>query len=262
MAETLQKRINNQIKAVFRKQEGAWLVWCDPQGIWLPLLRKVSEHGSLGRFPLVVIDQFTADNLGSPLDRRTVQRYIDARESFVLYVPVALNGLGWLWGQALLAEERYTTSLREQLRSWGWRPYDLTMDDKTIGQLALQNLQQDPASWGEGGLQADPDKLLQVLAGTLEPNEEDKFQIELAIEAAGLPPLPVAASDLANWRQGALAHLLVTELYHAAPGCVPADSKWLVNPSTRPKALTLLKRWADSLSLAASLPGQIDAADK
>lgn len=262
MAETLQKRINNQIKAVFHKREGDWLVWCDPQGTWLPLLRKVSEHGSLGRFPLVVVDKTTAGNLGSPLDRRIVQRYIDVGDSFVLYVPVAPNALGWLWAQALLAEETYTTSLREQLRVWGWRPNDLTMDDKTIGQLALQKLQQDPISWGEGGLQADPDRLLQVLAGTSEPNDEDKFQIELAIEGAGLPPLPATTSDLVGWRQTALAHLLVTELYQATPGCVPADSKWLVNPSARPQAVILLQRWADSLSLAAALPDQIEAADK
>jgi hypothetical protein len=108
MGGSLQKRIDSHIRTIFAARSGAWLVWCDPQRVWWPLLEKVSSDQRLGSFPLLQIDEETAGVFGSPAARARLQEQIDAGASFVLYVPIAANNLGWLWAQALLAERIYT----------------------------------------------------------------------------------------------------------------------------------------------------------
>ena len=267
MADSLQLQINKLVKTVFDKNERAWILWLDPVGNWLPLLRRVSNNRTLGGFPLLEIaTQKSAQGFGSPLERRRIQDYIDQSQQFVVYVPGKLEELGWLWAHALLAQECYTKSLYDALLGWGWRPHDLTITAEELGRLALRHLAKDPAQWGSDGLQADYDLLRQVWAGLLIPygeeQAEDQFVINLAAEALGLPPLPAECAALAEWRLQALAHLLVADLAEKAPNTVPGDSKWLLPAAASPLAKEQLHQWTDSHTLAAALPDLIEAADQ
>lgn len=260
MGDSLQKRIDSHIRTIFAARSGAWLVWCDPQRAWWPLLERVAGDQRLGGFPLLQIDEVTAAVFGSPAARADLQARIDAGGSFVLYVPVAANNLGWLWGQALLAERIYDRSLRTQLLEWGWRPPSLTTSDEEVAALARRNLQQDPATWGGDGLQPDIDTLLPVLAGYAAPTDETGFLLNVTIEAAGLPALD--GVDLSTWRSRSLARLLVTQAQRVAPTSIAADHELLAPAPQRAFALRLLDRWVDSHQFAASLPEAIMQADR
>ena len=259
MADTLQKRLYERVQQVFDAGPGAWLVWCDPHGAWLPLLQRVADDRRMGGFPLMTVDEQTAGAIGGPLTRRQLQERLDAGESFVLYVPAAPHALGWLWGQALLAEEIYARSLRGQLTEWGWRPHDLTVSDEEVAALARRHLQQDPAEWGSDGLQPDPDLLLAVLAGFAEPDDDTRFVLDLTLQQAALSPLE--ENDRTGWRRRVLAQLLVTQAHAVASELVPADHVLLTPPSGRELALRLLERWVDSHRLVQGLPEAILEAD-
>jgi len=259
MGDTLQKRIDTVIRQVFAAGPGAWLVWCDPQRAWLPLLERVAGDRRLGGFDLVVVDARTAGAFGGPAERALLQAKIAAGQPFVLYAPVAPAGLGWLHAQALLAEKRYDRTLRAQLLDWGWRPHSLTVSDQEVAALARLNLQQDPAQWGDGGLQPDADLLLEVLAGFAEPSDENRLILDLSIQAAGLPPI---TDDLPAWRTRAVARLLVTQAYAAIPGAIADGHELLVEGACRAFARQLLDRWVDSHTRVQSLPDAVIQADR
>lgn len=264
MGDTLQKRIHSLVQAVTEVGPGTWLVWCDPRGEWLPLLRRVANDRRLGGFALIEVDEYAAGAIGSPTVRRDLQARLDAGDPFVLYVPAARHELGWLWAQALLAERIYARSLRGQLVEWGWRPSNLTMTDAQVAVIARSRLQQDPAEWESGGLQPDRERLLAVLAGQAVPDDDSSFVIQLAAEEADLP-LP-KLDDLAGWRTQSLARLLVTQAHAAlqqvAPDAVPEGHALLVAPESRKAALDLLERWQDSVRLAQTLPDAAADADR
>ncbi len=88
MGDSLQKRIDSLVKQVFGAGTGAWLVWCDSQREWEPLLDRVATDRRLGGFPLVKLEEHTAGSFGGPLARKQVQEQIERGESFVLYAPV------------------------------------------------------------------------------------------------------------------------------------------------------------------------------
>jgi hypothetical protein len=52
---------------------GAWLVWCDPQRTWLPLLERVANDRRLTPFSLLKVEERTAGEFGGPVSRRQVQ---------------------------------------------------------------------------------------------------------------------------------------------------------------------------------------------
>ncbi len=259
MGETLQKRIHTLVSQYFAAGEGAWLVWCDPRGDWLPLLRRVAGDRRMGGFTLVEVTEQTAGAMGGPVTRRELQQRIDAREPFVLHVPAERAALGWLWGQALLAEAIVDTPLRTRLMEWGWHPHSLTVSDDEVAALARANLQEDPAEWGSGGLQPDLDQLLEVLSGWREPDAESRLALDLAVEQAGLPALE--DEDLAGWRRRCLAMLLVTHAHRQAPDVVPEAHEGVISGPERALALELIERWADSHRLAERLPDAIGDAD-
>lgn len=259
MGDTLQKRIHTLVTQVFAARQGAWLVWCDPDGHWLPLLKRVAADRRMGELLPVEVDEKAAGAYGGPVTRRDLQQRLDAHASFVLYVPAVPEALGWLWGQALLAERIYDTSLRSQLVAWGWRPHNLTVGDGEVAALALANLQQDPTEWGAGGLQPDPNRLLEVLAALREPDAETRLILDLTAEQMGLPTID--DEDLADWRRRCLALLLVTQAHIVVPSLVPQTHERVIATHARSLALTLLDDWVDSHRLAASLPTAISAAD-
>lgn len=276
----LTERIQEEISDVFQTRPDAWLVWCDPRWDWLPLLQRAAADPTTGGFTLLLVDEWTQGELGGPVSRRLLQERIAAGQPFVLWVPAPANRLGWLWGQALLAERIYDQPLREQLRTWGWRPDRLTITDDELAALARRNLDRDPAQWGGGGLEPDLPLLLDLLAtGTL-PAPDQYLLLALTIERTGLDELRISeaanqrgseaanqrggelAEDLVRWRIRSLARLLVTQAYQAAPGLVSDRHALLIPAGRRALALALLDRWLDSLRLSRTLPAAVLAADR
>ena len=268
--DSLVFRMHALIKHLLQIDLTTWLVWCDPRRDWLPLLQRSAESSGTGGFALLQIEDQTQGKLGGPVSRHALQEQIDRGRPFVLWVPVPRDRLGWLWGQALLAERIYDRPLRDQLRDWGWRPDRLTITDDELAALARRNLDRDPAEWSGGGLEPDLSLLLDVLAGGAAPEPDQRLVLDLTVERAGLDELRISesASDggaqdaLARWRIRALARLLVTQAYQAAPGIVSDRHELLIPANCRPLALALLNRWLDSLRLSRALPDAVLAADR
>lgn len=257
---SLQKRIHALVQQVLDSYNGAWLVWCDPRGDWRPLLERVASDSRLGGFDLITVTEVTLGEIGGLAIRQRIQKRLDDGTSFVLLAPVAPNQLGWLWAQALLAEKIFSKSLFDQLVEWGWRPPSSNVTADEAAALARQGLQQDPAAWGGAGVQPDVPLLLEVLAGGATPEPDQVYMLDRTIEAIGLPALDSA--QLERWRIRALAHMLVTQAYHAAPRLVHTEHELLVAEAQRPLALDLLTRWWDSLRLSRRLPELIAEADR
>jgi tRNA A-37 threonylcarbamoyl transferase component Bud32 len=136
---TLQKRIDALIRQVFERYPGAWLFWCDPRGDWRPLIERVAGDERMGGFPLVLVTEHLSHEIGGLQARQSIQAHIDAGESFVVLAQTSADHLGWLWGHALLAEQRYHKSLREQLLEWGWRPQSPTTSEDEIALLGSRD---------------------------------------------------------------------------------------------------------------------------
>ncbi|MGH2411186.1 MAG: hypothetical protein ACRDGS_12570, partial [Chloroflexota bacterium] len=256
---SLQKRIHAAVQGVFDRDAGAWLLWCDPHGVWAPLLRRVAGDNRLGGFALLEVEDTTGDEVGSPLARRALQERLDAGEPLVVLVRAAPNALGWLWAQALEAERVYGRPLREQLLDWGWRPMNLALTEPDLALLARQNLARDPAVWGADTVPPDPGALLDALAGLDIADGDDRLVLDRTIEHLGLQPIEPAGFSL--WRKRTLAALLVTQAFQAAPGLIPEAHHLLVDAGRRDRALALLDQWLDSVSLRKRLAAAIAEAD-
>ncbi|MCG8353845.1 MAG: protein kinase [Chloroflexales bacterium] len=257
---SLQKRIHARVRRVLDSYDSAWMVWCDPKDEWRPLLERVAADTRLGAFRLVTITEQSADAIGSLTARRRIQQLMGDGESFVLLVQADCNHLGWMWAQALLAEETYTTSLRDQLLAWGWQPQSAQVSAQEIVVLARQGLQQDPATWGGGQLQPDLPLLLEVLAGGAAPGTETRYILDLTTQQAGLSLYEEVTAE--RWRIRSLARLLVTQAHEAAPRLIGEHNELLIGEGSRAIALDLLYRWIDSLRLSRGLAGAILEADK
>lgn len=257
---SLQKRIHTLVQQVLSSYDGAWMVWCDPQGGWRPLLERVAADSRLGGFALIAVTEETFGAIGGLVSRQRVQAHLEAGTSFVLWLPVAPHQLGWLWAQALLAEQIYAQPLFEQLVAWGWRPPSPSVSAAEVALLARHGLQQDPATWGSSGLQPDLPLLLEVLAGGATPEPDAAYLLDRTLEATGLPALDPA--NLERWRIRALAQLLVTQAHAVAPRLVHPEHELLVAEPQRPLALDLLTRWSDSLRLSRRLPALLSEADR
>src|SRR5260370_16023596 len=139
MSVTLQEHIAAYVQRIL-KIDGAWLLWCDPRGDWLPLLQGVRKVAGEQAFTLVTIDEQTAGAFGSPQARKQLQERIEAGAGFVLHVKTGKAQLGWLSAHGLLAEEIQERSLRQKLREWGWQPQNALTGDNEVARLARQNL--------------------------------------------------------------------------------------------------------------------------
>src|SRR5260370_15175 len=73
MSSTLQEYLLDTIQDVLKKYDGAWLVWCDPQSDWLPLLQRVNQAAEKKSFILRTIDEWTADKFRSLQARKHLQ---------------------------------------------------------------------------------------------------------------------------------------------------------------------------------------------
>jgi hypothetical protein len=263
MARSLKKQLHSLIRDVLDSYPGAWMVWCDPQGYWSPLLDRTASDTRMGLFPIIAVSDTTAGEIGSPRTRAELQAHLDAGESFVLLVPTGPDNLGWLWAQALLAEQVYDKPLPQQLREWGWRPPTVFTSDQEVAALARQNIHQDPAEWGGSSLQPDVDMLLQALAGSTSIDPDQRLVLDLTVEQAGLAQAPSDDEEQSwqRWRLASLARLLVAQAQSASPKIVSAQQEMLIAPDKRGFALSMLDRWLDSASLSKRLPEIIQRAD-
>lgn len=264
---TLHELIYERISSFLNRYAGAWLVWCDPQNHWHALLEQVAAEQNI---PFLSVQERLHGTIGSLSWRRQLQERIERNESFVLHVRASKEQLGWLWAQALRAEERIERPLREQLYEWGWRSQNLDMSDDEVIWLARNNLRLSPTLWGGGGLQPKPEQLLEILAtdGAVpgDSNTSNMLNtwakdpiLSLTIETYGLPPLDV--QDIARWSRYALVRLLVTEAYAIAPDVI-SHHPYLIEASKRAKAQELLTQWVDSVRLSKRLAEQISEADR
>jgi len=280
MNRSLQQRMIDMIREVFGRKEGAWLVWCDPQGYWGPLLQCVRSQ-ALKDVPFLSVTEYTAGDFGSPARRREVQALLDANTPFVLHVTTTKENLGWLWSQALLAEHIYEEPLRDQLLAWGWKPQSILTSPDVVAQLAKQRIIEDPAEWGGDTIQLQPQLLLDILAGGAvvssdEEQEDDGLTadltvLNLTIAAAGLPELTPTIDatgrqrfdeyDLERWRIQCVAMLLVTQAHSLAPEHIRTH-EYLIPAEKRAFALALIARWLDSLKLRKGLPARVLEADR
>ncbi|HVC81668.1 MAG TPA: PglZ domain-containing protein [Chloroflexota bacterium] len=259
MSTSLQKHIHATVHGYLERYTGAWLLWCDPRGTWAPLLRRVAGDNRLGGFALLEVEETTVGEPGSPLARRELQERLDAGESLVVLIRAMPSDLGWLWAQALEAEEVYGRSLREQLLDWGWHPTNLALTEQDLALLARQNLARDPAAWGADTVSPDPAALLDVLAGRDIADGDDRLVLDRTIEHLGLQSIGQAGFTL--WRKRTLASLLVSQASQAAPGVIAESHQLMVDAAPRDRALVLLDDWLDSISLRKRLAAAIAEAD-
>lgn len=274
---TLDDLLYERLTGILNRYKGAWLVWCDAQGHWLPLLKQVTAAHHI---PFIVVQEHVRGAIGGLQWRRTLQERIERGESFVLYVQASKEQLGWLWAQALRAEERIERPLREQLYEWGWRSQNIAISDQEVMWLARTNLHQSPTLWGGGGLQSKPERLLELLAtnskvalytGDGTANDDSDTQqtttidpiLTLTIDSVGLPPLDVQLDDdgIKRWCRYALVRLLVTQAQEVAPSML-SNHEYLIDPPKRDEARKLLTQWTDSIRLSKGLAGQILEVDR
>jgi len=280
MSISLEQRMIQHMQRVFKIRDDAWLVWCDPQGTWEPLLHRVFRNPLLQGVTLFPVTESTAGEFGSPAKRREVQALLDAKKQIVLYVKTSEEALGWLWSQALLAERIYTESLRSKLLDWGWKPQSILTSDEVVAQLAQQHLQDDPAEWSSTKIQLQPQQLLAILAGgTVFPRDTESKEtaggdltvLNLTLEEAGLPKLEPSTDKaghavfeeeaLERWRIQCVARLLVTQAHVLASEHIRTH-EYLIPPEKQQFAVGLLNSWVDSLKLRKGLPGRILEADR
>ncbi len=270
MSQTLQQRIYKHIADTL-SYPGAWMVWCDPANHWGPLLHMAASNEGLKGFQLISVEERTAGELGSPQRRKEIQVLIDAQQQFVLHVVAPANELGWLWAQALLAQDTYVKTLRETLRGWGWRPQNMKTGDEELAHLARKSasFHKDPAEWGGGGLQPDTALLLTILAGAPVTANDERMILDLTTESVGLPALPEMAEGeseqarqkLDYWRNTALARLLMTDAHQIAPD-IFQNHEYLIAADKRAAASKLLATWTDSVRLSKGLAERILHADR
>src|SRR6266508_4540911 len=201
---TLREHIQTTVRQVLERRPHAWLVWCDARGDWAQLLRAVLPAAGT---PLVEVETRIAGQLGGLTDRARVQEQINTQTPFVLRVAAGLEDLGWLWAQALRAEQIYSHALRSQLTDWGWRPQVLHLSDEEVQALAEQNLDLDPAEWGSGGLEPNLDLLLGYLLLGSEVQGTQRVLLNLSAERTGLGQPDSQYADI--WRARALALQLI-----------------------------------------------------
>src|SRR5450759_4933507 len=72
---SLLQHIHDLVFGLAHSYPGAWLVWCDPRGDWLPLLRQAASES--GGFKLLELRGETLGQLGGPVARRALQAVID-----------------------------------------------------------------------------------------------------------------------------------------------------------------------------------------
>jgi len=260
----------NEIETVLGQQTSPppLLIWCDPQGEWLNLLR---DAGTSAGFELWAPESFSqAEHELLVRDRF----FTNERAPRVVWLPVSRDDITWFKIFELEAQGVWKKDLLQAVRDYGVRiPREHEDGLRTLLPAHAREWFDEPiTSWNEltpGGVKGtlvDDHRVLQVLAGDerqfSELKNEDRFTIFAcrATDEFGLPD-PTGMDEM-DWRIAAMARLLATEAAHGSPENPPTEGDCIIPAGlVRDRALRLLKSWRCHIQYIPSFEAVVQKAD-
>ncbi|MDM8532156.1 PglZ domain-containing protein [Anaerolineales bacterium HSG25] len=268
--KTFRTWLQQKITATLKPASAAFLIWCDPQQVWQPLLQTIGqgqpfEVWATPTHELLLRQQFYQ----APPMRRLVWLPVDERE--IGYFKVFALQAEAVWQPTfpeLLSEfgvnipagqvNELASLLPSHTQEWLDHPLQHWKENLSLGQVKTSLL--------------DDDLFLQILATNNEPITSEKLTLlqRRAVEDFGLPPLfqtspPPEEQYLAlieKWRLKALAALLMTNAA-ANQGYLPPTGELVIDVGpTRQNALDLLARWQKRVDLLEQFERLAPQADK
>lgn len=256
------------------ESERPFLVWCDPEGEWLELLRTISSSADFelwadpNEHELILRDRFYGSQAAPRL----------------IWLPVARDNIGYFKAFELQAAAVFDITLAEGLAEYGVKiaPGQLAEVKPLLPAHAKEWLEYPLTHWKEHLSQGqvksslvDDDLFLEALASKgislekLVGSERVAILNRRAVEDFGLPPiyeplnavLPPEEIDIDVWRIQATAAMLVTEAVSACPESPPRDDKTIDAGAQRDKALKLLSQWKKRIDLLDSFETLAPKAD-
>jgi hypothetical protein len=241
-----------EIREVLSRQNGIppLMIWCDPDGSWLDLLRECAQADGFNL--LAPVDGHEGDHELIVRDRF----YTAERSPCIVWLPCDRDSISWFKPFELEAEEVWEKNLLTALREYGVE-ISREHEDDLVGLLpahAREWLDKPKATWKEltpgnaKGALIGNERMLQILAGSAGEfdrlREEDRFDIFVrrAVEDFGLPD-PTGA-DETEWRVAATACLLCTDAAAGNPQDPPAEPERIIGTGLpRKNSLDLLRDW-------------------
>ena len=226
------------------------LLWCDPGGQWLDLLRSAADASRFelwadrSQHELVVRDRF----------------YQTPRAPRIVWLPCSREDITWFKCYELEAESVWEKTLLDALREYGVA-IPREQEEDLVSLLpahAREWFDKPQKTWKEltpgnaKGALVDDHRMLEILAGG--PGEFDKLKqeerfaifVRRAKEDFGLPD--PSSQDEKDWRVTAAACLLCTEAATRNPQQPPTDANRVVPPGLpRDNAMKLLRAWQENV---------------
>jgi hypothetical protein len=263
--DTLRGWLRNEVGSVLRRKvtPPPLVLWCDPEGAWLELLRAAAENETFelwadGEHELVLRERL----LTAPPAPR------------VVWLPVAVDEIGYLKIFELQADHVWTESLVSGLARFG---VELARDHEAgVKQLlpayAKECIDRPRSAWREltpgtaKSMLVDEDQVLLALAKLGVPlekivgSERMNVFVRRVTEDYGLPT-PTSGKD-DDWRIAAVARLVSTEAAVRVPAEPPGEQDRVIpaGPS-RERAIKLVERWQKTVDLMGPFEDLVRRAD-
>lgn len=270
ISQSFREWLVGKIEAILNRDTSPppFLIWCDPYGEWLDLLRDASkstdfelwapESHDKAEHELVVRDRF----------------YTSERLSRIIWLPVSRDDISWFKIFELEAQAVWEKSLMQAIQDYGVRIPREHEDElnSLLPAHAKEWFDEPKSTWKEltpgnaKGTLVDDQCMLQSMAGDEGEFErlkkEDRFTIfaRRATEEFGLPD-PTGLNEL-DWRIAATARLLATEAEQGSPQNPPSEGGRIILPGlARNRALKLLKSWQSHIHHIPSFERLVQKAD-
>ncbi len=246
------------------------LLWCDPDGEWLDLLRAAAafagfelwapEKDKVAEHELLLRDRF----------------YREERRARVVWLPRARADITWFKVFELHADQVWERSLAAALADYGVSiPREHEQELRPLLSAHARTWFEQPrTSWSEltpGNARdalLDDHRMLEVLGGPArEFNrllKEDRFSFfaQRARDDFGLPDPTNMETKEETWRVEATARLLATEAAAAHGLSAPGEGARIIPPGlARDRALRLLKSWQTHVHFIPSFEELVPRAD-